>query len=81
MAKAVMTRFKLKKASVRELLKSPEIAAECAKHAEATAAAAGEGYVVEPRNYKNRSGYAVRPDTFKARRDNLNNNTLLKALR
>ena len=29
MAKAVMTKFKLNKAGVRELLKSPEIAAEC----------------------------------------------------
>lgn len=81
MAKAVMIKFKLNKAGVRELLKSPEIAAECGKHATDTAAAAGEGYVVEPRNYKDRSGYAVYPDTFKARRDNFDNNTLLKSLR
>lgn len=74
-------KFKLNKAGVRELLKSPEIATECAKHAEATAAAAGDGYVVEPRNYPERSGYAVRADSFKARKDNLNNNTLLKSLR
>ena len=74
-------KFKLNKAGVRELLKSPEIATECAKHVEATAAAAGDGYVVEPRNYPERSGYAVRADSFKARKDNLNNNTLLKSLR
>lgn len=76
-----MVKFKLNKAGVRELLKSPEIAAECAKHAEATASAAGDGYVVEPRNYPERSGYAVRADTFKARKDNFDNNTLLKSLR
>lgn len=74
-------KFKLNSAGVRELLKSPDIVAECAKHAEATASAAGDGYVAEPREYPERSGYAVRANTFKARRDNYNNNTLLKALR
>jgi len=74
-------RFKLNKAGVRELLKSPGIVSECRKHADATAAAAGDGYTVEQRNYPERSGFAVRADTFKARRDNMDNNTLLKALR
>jgi len=76
-----MVKFKLNRAGVRELLKSPEIAAECGKHAAATAAAAGDGYTVEARNYKDRSGYAVFPETFKAIRDNFDNNTLLKSLR
>ena len=76
--------FKLDGAGVRELLKSPEMQQECMRHANATLAAASgssDGYVAEPRNYPERSGAAVRADTFEARLDNANNNTLLKSLR
>lgn len=74
-------KFKLNKNGVRELLHSPELVAECKKHADATASAAGEGYVAESRTYASRSGYAVRTDSFEAYKDNLDNNTLLKSLR
>lgn len=76
--------FKLNSAGVRELLKSPEMQQECMRHASATLAAAlgsSDGYVAEPRNYPERSGAAVRADTYEARKDNYDNNTLLKSLR
>lgn len=75
------TVFKLNSAGVRELLKSAEVAEECRMHAQAVQSTAGEGYIVEQRNYAERSGYAVSADTMKARLDNFYNNTLLKALR
>lgn len=74
-------RFKLKKAGVRELLKSGEMQAICMERARGVQAAAGDGYIAEPRNYPERSGAAVRVDSGDAYYDNLKNNTLLKALR
>lgn len=77
-----MSNFKVKLNSrgVRELLKSPEIAKACEEQAEAVAERAGDGYVVGQRSYPERTGYAVNAATDKAKRDNLKNNTLLKAL-
>lgn len=77
-------KFELNKAGVRELLKSGEMQQICMQHAYATqqaASSSSDGYVVEPRNYPERSGAAVRADTYEARKDNADNNTLLKALR
>lgn len=76
-------RFELNRAGVRELLKSAGAQSECMKYASAAlgrASASSGGYVVEPRNYPERSGAAVRADTYEARKDNYDNNTLLKAL-
>lgn len=73
-------KFELNKKGVRELLKSPEAAAICTQYAVQIQGRAGEGYVVESRNYPERSGAAVYPGTYEAYRDNLKNNTLLKAL-
>ena len=76
-------KFELDRAGVRELLKSPEMQQECMRYASATlqrASGSADGYVVESRNYPERSGAAVRADTYEARKDNYDNNTLLKAL-
>lgn len=70
----------LNRSGVRELLKSEEIKRECKEFAESVCARAGDGYVVEPRNYPERSGYAVRADSMRAIRSNSKNNTLIKAL-
>lgn len=72
--------IKLNTAGVRELLKSAEIQDECRKIAQQVQARVGDGYVVEDRNYPERSGAAVRIDSPKAYNDNLKNNTLLKAV-
>lgn len=73
-------KVKLNDAGVKELLKCAEIQERCRSLAEQVALRAGEGYVVEPRNYPERSGYAVRPDTREAYKDNYDNNTLIRAL-
>lgn len=76
-------KFELNKSGVRELLKSAEAQGECMKYANAAfsrASVSSDGYVVEPRNYPERSGAAVRANTYEARKDNFDNNTLLKSL-
>ena len=71
---------KLNSAGVRELLKSPEIKAICNDYATQIAARAGDGYEVEPRNYPERSGYAVKAATPHAYYSNLKHNTLVRAI-
>lgn len=73
-------RVKLNRAGVREMLKSGGAAAECMGYAQQIALACGDGYVAEGRSYPERTGAAVYADTPKAKRDNLKNNTLLRAL-
>ena len=76
-------KFELNKSGVRDLLKSAEAQSECMKYANAAfgrASASSDGYAVETRNYPERSGAAVRATTYEARKDNFENNTLLKAL-
>ena len=62
------------------MLKSGGAAAECMGYAQQIALACGDGYVAEGRSYPERTGAAVYADTPKAKRDNLKNNTLLRAL-
>lgn len=73
-------KIKLNGKGVRALLRSAEMQQICMEHANAVQQRAGEGYVVEKRNYPERSGAAVRPDNAEAYYDNLHHNTLLKAL-
>jgi len=70
----------LNSAGIRELLKSAEIEAVCKEQAEAVAGRAGDGYTVDTYVGKTRVNAMVTADTYAARRDNLKNNTLLKAL-
>lgn len=72
--------IKLNSDGIQELLKSREIASVCEEQAKAVAGRAGDGYTVQQRNYQERTGYAVIAETEEAYRDNLKNNTLLKAL-
>jgi hypothetical protein len=72
--------IKLNSTGVRELLKSPEIQAACMDEALKVAGRAGGGYEAQTRSYPERSGAAVVAGTEEAKRDNLRNNTLLKAM-
>jgi len=74
-------RIELNDEGVQELLKNPAIVAECGAQATAIASACGDGYVTEPRTYRERHGYVVKPETKEAIKDNMDNNTLLKAAR
>lgn len=74
-------KFKLNGAGVRELLKSQEAMAVVKSYADAVQDRAGEGYEVTTYVGKTRVNASVSAVTKEARKDNYDNNTLLKALR
>lgn len=71
--------FELNRAGVRELMKSTEAMAVCKEYASAIRNRAGDGYEVDTYVGKTRANASVYAATYKARRDNYENNTLLKA--
>lgn len=73
-------KFELDRAGVRELLRSPEAASVCRSYAENVKGRAGEGYEVTTYTGRNRANASVHAETYEARKDNYDNNTLLKAL-
>ena len=66
-------RIELNSEGVRELLKSPEMAAICRSHADRIAARAGTGYEVTTYTGKNRVNASVHVATKEAYRDNQSN--------
>ena len=73
-------KFELNRAGVRELLRSPEAASVCRSYAENVKGRAGEGYEVTTYTGRKRANASVHAETYEARKDNYDNNTLLKAL-
>ena len=74
-------RVELNSDGVRELLRSPEMAAVCQEQARMIANRAGDGYTVSTFTGANRVNASVMTETTEAMQDNLKNNTLLKAVR
>lgn len=72
-------KFKLNRGGVRELLRSSEATSVCEQYARAIQSRAGAGYEVSTYVGPNRANASVFAATDEARRDNYNNNTLLKA--
>lgn len=73
--------IKLNSEGVKELLKSAEIMAECRSRAAEMAATLGaDDYEVSEYVGTNRVNVSVRAKTEKALQDNLDNNTMLKAV-
>lgn len=73
--------FKLNREGVRQLLKSPEMQSICLEYANSALARLGPGYEVSTHSGRNRVNAEVKAETFAARRDNLKNNSILKAVR
>jgi len=73
-------KFELNRAGVRDLLRSPEAAGVCKSYAVAVRGRAGDGYEVTTYTGRNRANASVHAETHEARKDNYENNTLLKAL-
>ena len=71
----------LKKAGVREMLRSNEAQGICEEYANRAVQRLGDGYKTEKRNYPERKGAIVLPMTYQAKKDTLNNNSIIKALR
>lgn len=74
-------RITLNKAGVRELLRSEEMKAVCQDHAMAAMSRLGPGYEVTAMTGKNRVNAEIKAVSYKAKRENMRNNTILKALR
>ena len=64
-----------------ELLQSDEIMAELKKQGDAMLSRLGDGYAKSEYVGKSRCNVSVYADTKEAYKDNMNNNTLLKAVR
>lgn len=74
------SKFKLNRAGVRALLQSDPMKSVCEEHARAIRTRVGEGYEINSMVGKNRVNAMVYPKSYQAKKDNLKNNTLLKAL-
>ena len=73
-------KIELNKAGVRELLQSSEIMAVLEKEASSRAAGLSPGYSVNTYVGKNRCNAEILAETEEAKQDNLDNNTLLRAI-
>lgn len=74
-------KFELNRSGVRELMQSEEMQNILKNYATAIRKRCGEGYEQDIYVGKNRANAMVWADTFEARRENLKNNTILKAVR
>ena len=72
-------KFELNRAGVRELLRSQEAMNVCQEYANNIRNRAGDGYEVDTYVGTNRANASVYAATYEARKDNYDNNTLLKA--
>ena len=75
-------RIELNIAGIRQLRKSPEIVAELERHADATMAGLPAGDYEKSKYFgRNRANVSVSTKTNAAKKDNMENNSLLKALK
>ncbi|MGT2744869.1 hypothetical protein ACVRW4_05950 [Streptococcus phocae subsp. phocae] len=74
-------KFELNIAGVAELMKSSEMQQVLTAKAEAVRERCGDGYEQDIYVGRNRANAMVSAKTKKAKKDNLENNTLLKAVR
>ena len=74
-------KFQVDKKGVRELLRSKEMMDVCKSYADRALSSLGEGYEVTTKVGKNRVNAEVAANTAAARRENSENNTILKAIR
>ena len=72
--------FKLNRKGIAELMKSQEMQDVLKKHATTIKDRAGDGYEQDIHVGKNRANAMVKAETFKARKDNSKNNTVLRAV-
>ena len=73
-------RFELNEAGVRELLQSSEMAAIVTSLGSNVLSRVGAGYEISTVTGKTRVNCRVAAATYEAKKENLENNTLLKAL-
>lgn len=74
------SKFVLNRSGVRELLKSQEMLTILEQKGNAALNTLGNGYELISRTGKTRSNVKISASTFKARKENSNNNSILKAV-
>ena len=77
----IRMRFKLNRKGVRELLRSQEMEGICKEYAERALERLGDGYEADTHVGPNRVNAMVSASTYKARRENSKDKTILKAVR
>ena len=73
-------KIELNREGVRELLQSQAMMDVCVSHANRAMAQLGDGYEVTTLVGRNRVNAEIAAVSYKARRENMNNNSILKAL-
>ena len=73
-------KFELNRSGVRELLKSKEMMDICSEYAQSALGRLGDGYEMSTHTGANRVNAEVKAESFAAKRDNLKNNSILKAV-
>ena len=74
-------KFELNKAGVRALMQSDEMQSILKEKADNALNSLGEGYKSDSHVGKNRANAMVYAETYQAKKDNLKNNSILKAVR
>jgi len=74
-------KFKLNRKGVAELMKSAAMQEVLNEYATGIRNRCGDGYTQDIYVGKNRANAMVSAETYQAKRDNLENNTILKAVR
>lgn len=74
-------KFKLNRKGVAELMKSEEMQTILKEKANGALNRLGDGYESNLHVGKNRANVMVYAETYKAKKDNLENNSILKAVR
>lgn len=74
-------KFELNQAGVRELMQSSEMMAVCKEYADNALSRLGDGYQVTTMVGKTRVNAQVAAVTYRARKENSENNSILKAVR
>jgi hypothetical protein len=74
-------KFELNRDGVKQLMQSPEMMAVCEAYARRAQSTLGNGYEVSTMTGKTRVNAQISAVTYKARKENSENNTILKSLR
>lgn len=74
-------KIELNREGVRELLRSGEMMAACEEQANKACAKLGSGYKVTTKIGKTRVNASIAAESYKARKENAESNTILKALK
>lgn len=76
-----MVKFELNTEGVKSLMQSPEMMNICKQYAKNAQSRLGDGYEVTTHTGKTRVNAQIAATTYAARKENAENNTILKAVR